>query len=115
MPSSYPILHRQFTGDTTVMFSKQELDDMWENKPYGYFTKLTKGQKGKTRYKIKTVAYKVVEEVLGEEETIVWAKSSTDAVSSVNHNKSVGALRQRLSLNVWDSKVRYITKFVGRA
>lgn len=96
-----------------VMLSKAELEDIWENKPYGEFTKLVKSTKGKKRYKIKTVAYKMIEEVLGEEETIVLAKDPKDAVSSVNHNRSVESLRRKLSLSVWDSKVRYITKFVG--
>lgn len=96
------------------MFNKVELDDIWENKPYGEFTKLVKSTKGKTKYRIKTVAIKTVEEVLGEEESIVLAKDSKDAVSSVNHSRSVESLRRKLSLSVWDPKVRYITKFVGR-
>ena len=97
------------------MLSKQELDDIWENKPHGYFTKMVKATKGKKKYKIKTVAYRLNEEVLGEEEAVVWAKDSKEAVSSVNHDVSVQTLRRRLSLPTWEPKVRYITKFVGAA
>lgn len=97
------------------MFSKQELEDIWENKPYGYFAKKVKTMKGKTKYRILTVAYKTVEEVLGEEEAVVWAKDSKDALSSANHYASVQVLRRKLSLPTWEPKVRYTTKLIGQA
>lgn len=97
------------------MLSKQELEDIWENKPYGYFAKKVKTMKGKTKYRILTVAYKTVEEVLGEEEAVVWAKDSKEAVSSINHDASVQTLRRKLSLPTWEPKVRYVTKCIGLA
>ena len=96
-----------------TVFSKAELDDIWENKPHGHFTKLVKSVKGKKKYKIKTVAIKTVEEILGEEESIVLAKNYDDALGSLNHNCGVNSLRLKLKLTSWDTKVRYITKCLG--
>lgn len=96
-----------------TVFSKAELEDIWNNKPYGHFTKLVKSVKGKKKYKIKTVAYKTTEEVLGEGETIVLAKTRDDAIGRLNQEKCVTALRHKLKLQPWDPSVRYKTMILG--
>jgi len=96
-----------------TVFSKAELDDIWENKPHGHFTKLVKSVKGKKKYKIKTVAYRTTEEVLGEEETVVLAKTRDDAIGRLNQERCVTALRHKLKLQLWDHSVRYKTMILG--
>ncbi len=77
------------------MLTKAELDDIWETKPYGYFTKYMNDKKGKKRYVVKTIAYKVKEEVLGEKETIIFAKTQDEALKSANlENVKLGLLRE---------------------
>ena len=96
-----------------TVFSKAELDDIWENKPHGHFTKLVKSVKGKKKYKIKTVAIKTVEEILGEEESIVHAKNNHDALGRLNQERCVTALRPKHKLKPWDPSVRYKTMILG--
>lgn len=77
------------------MLSKEELDDIWDSKPYGYFTKYVKDNKGKKRYVVKTTAYKLKEEVLGEKETIIFAKAQDEALKSASlENVKLGLLRE---------------------
>ena len=77
------------------MLSKEELDDIWGTKPYGYFTKYVKDTKGKKRYVVKTTAYKIKEEVLGEKETVVFAKAQDEALKSASlENVKLGLIRE---------------------
>jgi hypothetical protein len=77
------------------MLTKAELDDIWETKPYGYFTKYMNDTKGKKRYVVRTTAYKIKEEVLGEKETIIFAKAQDDALRSADlENTKLGLLRE---------------------
>jgi len=59
------------------MLTKQELDDIWDNKPYGHFTKLIKQYKGTKKYEVTVKAFRY--EMIGEEKEVVRAKDSTAA------------------------------------
>lgn len=94
------------------MFSKVELEDFWQNKPYGEFTRLAKSVKGKKKYKIRTTAYRAVEETIGTRETEVWAKDYSDAISRLNSETNRNTLMRELNLKSWDSSVKYKTEVV---
>ena len=57
-----------------MKLTRQELEDIWENKPYGYFAKMVKDLKGKKKYVVTTVAKKEV--VVDTEVQTVWAMFS---------------------------------------
>jgi alpha-mannosidase len=84
------------------IFTKEELEDIWQNKPYGYFHQQLKSIKGKKRYKIKITAYKTEKIELGSLETIVLAKDASDATGSVNVNAAKSSLMLKLNLGKWD-------------
>jgi hypothetical protein len=85
------------------MLTKAEMDDIWDSKPYGYFTKYVKDTKDKKKYVIKTTVYKIKEEVLGEKETLVFAKDQNDALKSASlENIKLGLLRE-LGYPSWEA------------
>lgn len=91
-------------------FTRSELEELWDSKPYGEFSRMVKSMKGKKKYRIKTQAIRIVEEVLGEEETIVLSKDYYGATSEVNCKRNHEALRTRLGLQPWDPKIRFATR-----
>lgn len=94
-------------------FTRSELEELWATKPYGEFSRMVKSMKGKKKYRIKTQAIRVVEEVLGEEETVVLSKDYYGATSNANVARNVEALRLRLGLTSWDHKIKYATRCLG--
>lgn len=85
------------------MLTKADLDEIWETKPYGYFSKYVKDTKGKKKYVVKTTAYKIKEEVLGEKETVIFAKAQDDALKSASlENAKLGLLRE-LGYPSWEA------------
>ena len=98
-------------------FTRSELEEFWDSKPYGEFSRMVKSMnksmKGKKKYRIKTQAIRIVEEVLGEEETIVLSKDHYGATSNANTFRNAEALRLRLGLATWDHKVQYRTRCLG--
>jgi hypothetical protein len=40
-----------------INLTKAEMEDIWQNKPYGYWTQLRKINKGKKRFKVKIQPY----------------------------------------------------------
>ena len=97
------------------MFTKQELDDFWETKPYGEFTKTVKSMKGKKKYKLRTTAYKIKEELIGEEEMVILAKDYSEATSRLNQEKATTSLKRKYGLTSWDTSIRYTFKCLGVA
>lgn len=89
--------------------TRQELEDIWENKPHGFFAKMVKDLKGKKKYVVTTVANKVV--VVDTEVQTVWAKDA-NAAQYIAHNTSVNTLRRRLGVDMWDRSMNYSTKAV---
>jgi hypothetical protein len=85
------------------MLTKAELDEIWDSKPYGYFAKYVKDTKGKKKYVIKTTAYKIKEEVLGEKETVVFAKAQYDAVMSASLENAKLSLLRELGYPSWEA------------
>jgi hypothetical protein len=76
------------------MLTKQDLEDIWNNKPYGYFTNMMKNMKGKKKYKVLCTAYEEVD--IAKEESVVFAKSGNEAIRlasndlRVSINKTLG-------------------------
>lgn len=94
-------------------FTRSELEELWDSKPYGEFSRMVKSMKGKKKYRIKTQAIRIIEEVLGEEETIVLSKDDYGATSNANVARNVDTLRSRLGLPSWNHKVQYRTQCLG--
>ena len=72
------------------MFTKQDLEDIWNNKPYGYFTNMMKNMKGKKKYRVLCTAHEEVD--IAKEESVVCAKSGNEAIKVASNDL-------RLSLN----------------
>ena len=92
-----------------MKLTREELEDIWENKPYGFFDKMVKERKGTTKFIVTTEARKAA--VVDKEVQEVWAKDYKSAQSKV-HSAACNVLRRRLSANVWDDSVTYVTKAV---
>jgi hypothetical protein len=75
------------------MFNKQELDDIWRTKPYGWFTKEIKNRKGAKKYTVTCTVYKEVE--VGNTSATVYAKTSRSALESISTQ-----LRSKLNLDL---------------
>lgn len=95
------------------MFTREELEDMWETKPHGHFTKLMKDSKGKKRFterfKVKTTALKTTRIELDSETEVVYAKDAKSATSSA-HDMSSRVIRKRLNLDRWDASVIFTSQ-----
>lgn len=90
-------------------FTREELEDIWENKPYGYFSKLLKERKGTKKFTVTTQAKEWV--VVDTETQEIWAKDHKSA-SSIAHYTNVNVLRRRLGRSTWDEKMTYSTTAV---
>lgn len=88
------------------MLSKAELDDIWENTPYGHFSRIIKTRKGTRKYIVTTEAREVV--VIDREVQEVWAKDHASAQRLV-HSTAVNAIQRRLGRDRWDPKTSYVT------
>lgn len=88
------------------MFTREELEDMWETKPHGHFTKLMKDSKGKKRFTVKTTALKTTRIELDSETEVVYARNAKSA-TSLAHDKSSRVIRQRLDLDRWNASVSF--------
>lgn len=86
--------------------TRQELEDIWENKPYGYFAKMVKDLKGKKKFRVVTEA--TCSTVIDKEEQIVWAKDA-NAAQYLAHYDSCGKIRRRLAADDY-RKISYSTK-----
>lgn len=60
-----------------INLTKTEMEDIWQNKPYGYWTRLRKINKGKKRFKVKIQPYKM--DYYEVRELVVMAKNKTSA------------------------------------
>ena len=92
-----------------MQFTREELEDIWENKPYGYFSKMVEDVKGKKKFIVTTDARKSV--VVDTEVQTVWAKDAHQA-QNIAHGAATNVLRRRLGFNMWDGSVSYSTKAV---
>lgn len=92
-----------------MKLTRQELEDIWENKPYGHFSRLLKERKGMKKFIVTTEALQAV--VVDKEVQEVWAKDYSSAQTKV-HSAATNVLRRRLGFNMWDDSVSYSTKAV---
>jgi len=83
-------------------FTREELEDIWLNKPHGYFQSMFKKYKGKKRYLVTIKAYKHVE--FDSETFEVWAKSANDAVNQNTYDKQA-LIKRRNEINAWAENV----------
>jgi hypothetical protein len=90
-----------------MKLSREELEDIWENKPYGYLSKLVKERKGTKKFIVTTEARRAV--VVDQEVQEVWAKDHIAAQNKV-HSTATNVLRRRLGFDMWDGSVSYTTR-----
>ena len=94
-----------------MQLTRQELEDIWENKPYGYFSKMLKERKGTKKYIVTTEAR--MSSTVDQEVVEVWAKDYSDATRKATA-KSVDVLRKRLGLGPWGNpSVNFVTTAKG--
>lgn len=86
------------------MFTKQELDDIWETKPYGWFAREVKNKKGKKKYSVTCTVHKEVE--VGKSSATVYANTSKSAIDTVSFQLR-SKLNLELGLSQWDNKCIY--------
>jgi hypothetical protein len=60
-----------------INLTKAEMEDVWNNKPYGYWTHLRKNNKGMKRFKVKIQPYKT--DYYEVRELVVIAKNKESA------------------------------------
>lgn len=94
-----------------MMFTREELEDIWQTKTHGHFSKLMKDHKGKKKFTVKTVAIKVSRTELDSETIVVYAKSENTA-KSIAYNRSAPVIRQRLGSTPWESAVIFSSELV---
>jgi hypothetical protein len=80
-----------------MQLTRQDLEDIWENKPYGYFSKMLSTRKGKKKYRVMTEVRKTSVVVIDTDEQEVWAKDATAAQGLV-HQQAVLRLRNKHGL-----------------
>lgn len=93
-----------------MQLTRQDLEDIWENKPYGYFSKMLSTHKGKKKYCVITELRKT--SVIDTDEQEVWAKDATAAQSLV-HQSATLRLRNKHGLTQWDGSVVFSTKAIS--
>lgn len=86
--------------------TRQELEDIWETKPYGYFSKILKERKGAKKYIVTTEVRKV--SVVGAIIQEVWAKDGVSAQNKV-HGAACTKLRLEHGSNEWDTSLSFTT------
>jgi hypothetical protein len=60
-----------------LKLSREELEDIWNNKPYGYFTQLCKNSKNFKKFEVTAIPYKKT--------TYPLVKTSVYALKSTSH------------------------------
>ena len=58
-----------------LKLSREELEDIWNNKPYGYFTQLRKNSKNLKKFEVTAIPYKKT--TYPQLKTSVYASKST--------------------------------------
>lgn len=82
------------------MYTKQELDSIWETKPYGWFTREVKSLKGKRKFKVTCTAFKEVS--VGETSQVIYAKDPKSAIDSASASLR-SKLNVELGLGQWNN------------
>ena len=62
-----------------ISLTKEEMEDIWQNKSYGYWKRYRENNKGKKKYKVKLRPYR--NDYYEEKEFVVIAKNKEDAYS----------------------------------
>lgn len=83
------------------MFTREELEAIWRNEPYGYFHKLLKLMKNKKKYTVECKLFK--RELVDTIEENVYAASAEDAVRQVSLTLP-DKIRRKNSVISWQSE-----------
>ena len=88
-----------------MSLTREELEDIWKNKPHGYLTSYLKDIKNKKKYRITTKAYKMVE--VATESVVVYAKDHSQAIASDHSLRT--KINRELGEDQWSGKLKFIT------
>lgn len=66
-----------------INLSKEEIEDIWQNKPYGYWKQFREKHKGLKRFKVKIQPYK--NDYYEVRELVVMAKNKTSAFDAAKY------------------------------
>lgn len=92
------------------MFTKQQLDDMWQNMPYGEFSRLKKNAKGKKKYNVTCVMTKSAE--VSRTSIEVYAKDASAAIDSVSYSLKQKLMRENGATSWQDCMFKFHTNVV---
>lgn len=96
------------------MLTKAEMDDIWHNKPVGYFrNNFCKGKKPLNRFLVRVALERVVKTPLPAYHREVFAKTSEEASSMVD----LSDIRTHLESQgeKWDYNISWIKSVIKRA
>lgn len=87
------------------MFTRSELEDIWNNQPYGYFQKMMHQQKGKKKYKLTCLAYR--QTLIAQEDAVVYAKNKTAAEAMTYGLSQQLRAKHGIEVGAYDIVYRY--------
>lgn len=96
------------------MLTKAEMEDIWHNKPVGYFRNtFCKGKKQLSRYLVRVALERVVKTPLVAFEKEVFAKTREEAYSMIDSSH----IRKHLESHgeKWDGNITTIKSVIKRA
>ena len=85
--------------------TREELEDIWHNKPYGYFNNYIKVNKNKKKYRITTKAYKLAE--VATESMTVFAKDHNQAIASDHGLRA--KINREMGESQWSVNLKFVT------
>ena len=89
--------------------SRTDLDDIWENRPYGFmkeYIKRHKRSKNNKKFIVTTIMRKTT--IVDKIEQEVWALNDRSAQNLV-HDQNITALRNKNNADRWDNTISYST------
>jgi hypothetical protein len=89
--------------------SRTDLDDIWENRPYGFmkeYIKRHKKNKNNKKFIVTTIMRKTT--IVDKIEQEVWALNDRSA-QNLALDSNVRALRNKHNVDRWDSTISYST------
>jgi hypothetical protein len=89
--------------------SRTDLDDIWENRPYGFmkeYIKRHKKNKNNKKFIVTTIMRKTT--IVDKIEQEVWALNDRSA-QNLAHDQNITALRNKHNADRWDNTISYST------
>jgi hypothetical protein len=88
------------------MFARGELQDIWDNRPYGYFTQEVRQRKGKSRYVVTCFAYRTIKQPVGDVSMEIFASSMEAATKQASSSLRAHLVREK-QIGPWDNDITY--------